>query len=76
MNCDENIIKKFNYLANNYSVYWNNYYKWDSDNKPKVVIYRNGINFNIVKDYVNLINEAVYSSINYTNKFIESLSFN
>lgn len=73
---DENIIRKFNFLANNYSVYWNNYYKWDSENQSKVVIYRNGINFNIIKDYVNLINKAIYSSFFYTNKFIESLSFN
>jgi hypothetical protein len=64
-------------LLNNYPVYWNNYYVWDiSNKKPNIVVYRNGINMNIQKDYARLLNEALDSSIQYTNNFIELLKNN
>jgi SAM-dependent methyltransferase len=69
-----NILRKrFNYLLNNYSVYWNNYYIWDSKNPPKIIVYRNGINFGVGTDFEKLINKAVMSSIEYTNKIIPHL---
>lgn len=67
---DETILKKYNYILNNYSVYWNNYFYWGSTTKPNIVIYRNNINFDINTDYAKLINEAIQSSIDYTNHFI------
>jgi hypothetical protein len=70
---DTKILKKFIYILNNYSVYWNNYFYWDATTKPNIVIYRNDINFDIHKDYAKLINEAIESSIDYTNHFVSFL---
>ena len=68
--------KKMNYILNNYPVYWNNYYLWDEDNIPKVVIYRNEINFEVIKDYPGLVFKAIEKSFEYTNYFIEKISSN
>jgi len=66
--------EKFNYLLNNYSVYWNNYYAWDMNyNKPNIIVYRNDINMDIVKDYDRLLNEAINKSIENTTSFIECM---
>ena len=32
-------------LINNYPVYWNNYFLYDSNRKPNIVMYKNGVNF-------------------------------
>jgi SAM-dependent methyltransferase len=66
-------IKRLTFIANQYPVYWNNYYYWDASHPPNVVIYRNGINFNIINDYSTLINRAIMSSLRYTSHFIESI---
>lgn len=71
---DETILKKFTYLLNNYPVYWNNYYFWDNSRPANIVIYRNDINFQLYKDYARLLNDAINSSIEYTNIFIKYLS--
>jgi hypothetical protein len=34
-------------LINNYPIYWNNYFIYNASNKPKVIMYKNGGNFNI-----------------------------
>ena len=59
--------KKFNYVLNNYPIYWNNYYIWDDVNKPNIFVYRHGINFTIDDDYINILNRAIYKSFEYTN---------
>jgi len=70
-------LKRRIILLNNYPVYWNNYYVWDMTNrKPNIVVYRNGINMNVFSDYERLLNEALNSSIEYTNNFIELLKTN
>jgi hypothetical protein len=59
-------------IANNYPIYWNNYILWD---KPmRTVIYRNGVNMNVRKDYANLLNRAVSESIDSTNRFASLLT--
>jgi hypothetical protein len=63
-----------NFIANNYPLYWNNYYFWDKENPPKMCAYRNGINMNIVTDYARLLLNAVNKSIEYTNSFISRFS--
>lgn len=64
------------YLANNYPVYWNNYYVWDHGNPPKIVVYRNDINMSILNhDYFKLINSAVDASLNNTTAWIQQLLF-
>jgi len=74
---ESDFSRKIKYLLNKYPIYWNNYYYYDTFNPPKIVIYRNGINMNILKDYPNLLYSAIYSSINYTNyifKYLDSIS--
>jgi hypothetical protein len=73
---DTNILQKFRLLLNNTPVYWNNYYLFDSTRKPNIFVYRNGINFDFNKDYVNIINVAINKSIEYTNDFTSKLGVN
>ncbi len=53
---------------------WNNYFIWH-ENTPTVIMHKNGINFNtnnnFIRDYTNLIQEAVTKSINNTIYFKE-----
>jgi hypothetical protein len=67
---DRDTEKVYNFIGNNYPLYWNNYYFWDSDNPPKMVLYRHRINMDILQDYVRLLQEAIHKSIEYTNSFI------
>ena len=67
------MTKRMLYLVNHYPVYWNNYYVWDRTRPPKIVVYRNGINMDIVKDYPLLVEKAILTSIEYTNQFIPEL---
>jgi SAM-dependent methyltransferase len=76
---DEN-NKKIYHLINNYPVYWNNYFIFNNAKKPNIIMYKNGVNFNIkgnsmVDDYLLLINRAVNESIQNTNYFIENYKF-
>ena len=66
--------KTFTYIANHYPVYWNNYYFWDENNRPNVVVYRHGVNFVIDKgDFPKLLLEGINLSIQYTNHFLGGL---
>ena len=67
MEYNPTFVKKSIGLLNSYSVYWNNYYRWDDKNPPAIVVYRHGSNMNIHTDYANLITRAVTESIEYTN---------
>jgi len=63
-------------LINNYPVYWNNYFIYNSINSPKVIMYKNGVNFNtkdgsMVEDYISLISRSINESIENTNYFVE-----
>jgi hypothetical protein len=66
-------LKKQIAILNNFPVYWNNYYRWDKDHPPSVVVYRNGINMKIGEDYPALLTRAVTESIEYTNSFVRSV---
>jgi SAM-dependent methyltransferase len=66
--------KKINKLANEYPVYLNNYYMWDENTPPKILIYRNDVNFKINIDYLNLINYAIKCSFEYTNYIINKIN--
>jgi len=59
-------IKNHLHILNNYPLYWNNYYIWDENNKPNIIIYRNGINMDIKTDYTYLLEKAITESIKYT----------
>jgi hypothetical protein len=63
-------------IINNKPNYWNNYFIW-SDIKPKIIMYKNGINFNtiggtLIEDYNKLIDEAVNISIQNTDYFVSN----
>lgn len=70
---NDEALKKYIYVANRYSLYWNNYYFWDETRKPNIIVYRNDVNMKITKDMCMLLDQAVVSSILYTNKFISEL---
>jgi len=61
-------------LINNYPVYWNNYFVYDSVNSPKIIMYKNGVNFginkNMIGDYIALVTRAINESIENTNYFV------
>jgi SAM-dependent methyltransferase len=66
-------------LINNYPVYWNNYFLYDSKNKPTVIMYKNGVNFNcksnnynMIYEYIQLVTRAINESIENTNYFIKT----
>lgn len=51
---------------------WNNYFFWNSNSK--FVIFKHGLNFNIVSEYESLINRAVVASLENNIKFINNLT--
>jgi len=65
LNVDKNLYS--------YKYYWNNYFLW-KDKTPKIIIYKNEINFgldnNFIKDYLELVYTAVNKSIENTDKFL------
>jgi len=65
----------YNFI-NNYPVYWNNYFIFSSSKTPRVIMYKNGVNFNIsnVEEYIDLINKAINESIQNTNYFIQNFN--
>jgi ubiquinone/menaquinone biosynthesis C-methylase UbiE len=69
---NDEFFKKMVYLANNYPIYWNNYYMYDEVNKPKIVLYRHGVNFEAGKINEFLYN-GIFKSIEYTNKYFGHL---
>lgn len=67
-------------MINNFPIYWNNYFIW-KDKTPKIIMYKNGINFNqngrtIIEDYINLVSQALSMSIDNTNYFLEKYDIN
>jgi len=70
---DNNFLKQITCIANIFPIYWNNYYIWDTNNKPNIILYRHGINFDINDDYGPLLYRAIIESIKYTNHFVNNL---
>jgi len=69
---DDEMLKKMLNIVNNYPIYWNNYFIW-KDRKPKIKMYKNGINFDLTfESYANLLNEAVNESIKNTNFLVKN----
>lgn len=62
---DKILKKKLIHIANNYPVYWNNYFVWNND--INVVVYENDMDVN---KYTELINMSIYHTINNTNYFL------
>lgn len=64
-------------LINNYPVYWNNYFLYDSKNKPTIIMYKNGVNFRLISsdqedEYAKLVTRAINESVQNTDYFIQT----
>lgn len=57
---------KYKQLLESGDLYWNNYYFWDETSPPNVILYRNGINFDIISNYFPLLEKAITKSIEAT----------
>jgi hypothetical protein len=68
------LLKKCCSIANDYPVYWNNYFLWDKKRgEPTIVFYGNReYPFDIIKDYGTLITKALQESIENTNYFVST----
>ena len=68
----DNSDNRYNMINNN-PIYWNNYFIW-KDKTPKVIMYKNGVNFglknNMITDYIDLLYEAINTSIQNTVYFM------
>lgn len=72
VNADNNTNLLLNYIANNYPLYWNNYYYWDKENKetePKICVLED-ISF---VDYNKYLTIAINKSIQYTKHFMSKI---
>ena len=71
---EDSFLKKCCKLANEYPIYWNNYFLWDkSKGEPSIVVYGCDRNkFDIYKDYTSLVYEAIHQSFQNTNYFIST----
>jgi hypothetical protein len=67
---NEHFTKQCLYLLHHYPVYWNNYYRFDKTHLPNIRVLRHGIDFDILKDYARIINDAILKSFEHTNHFI------
>jgi len=61
-----------NHLIHNYPVYWNNYFIFNSRDKPRVIIYKNGVDFTLPAGYIDMVCRSIEESIANTNYFIET----
>jgi len=85
--CEIYFLPKYNTIIDNFIVlnidmkyydnplYWNNYFIW-KDKTPKMIMYKNCVNFNsfnsssnIVEDYTKLVEQAVCTSVLNANYF-------
>lgn len=48
---------------------WNNYYEWNPDQPARYKIYKSGLDFSALHDYVPLLNHAIEESIKTTTVF-------
>lgn len=71
--------KNKNDIINNNPIYWNNYFIW-KNNTPRIIVYKNGVNFgvnkSIIEDYREIIDTAINTSIRNTNYFIKEFCNN
>lgn len=76
---DTETREKIYNIINNYPIYWNNYFIW-KDKNPKIIMYKNGVNFgiknHIIDDYITLLYEAINISIKNTDYFVNTFCKN
>jgi hypothetical protein len=76
LNFEDDSKRRLYNLINNYPVYWNNYILFDSNKKPTIVMYKNGVNFgnkgSMVEEYIQLVVRAINESIENTDYFVQT----
>ena len=76
LNFEDDSKRRLYNLINNYPVYWNNYILYDSNKKPTIVMYKNGVNFgnkgSMVEEYIQLVVRAINESIKNTEYFVQT----
>jgi len=76
LNFEDDSKRRLYNLINNYPVYWNNYILFDSNKKPTIVMYKNGVNFgnkgSMVEEYIQLVVRAINESIKNTEYFVQT----
>ena len=68
----DQIETKLIYLANNFPLLWNNYYIYNEDLQPNIIVYGHNTNDNLFLDntiYGNLILSGIEKSIEYSNHY-------
>jgi len=65
----DEINKRMHYTANTKPLLWNNYYIWDENMPPNIIVYGYNSDYDYVKNYANLLTESLNKSIEYTNNF-------
>lgn len=71
MKLSDTSAQLINHLINNYPVYWNNYFVFNSQYKPTVIMYKQGIHFSMPGGYIELVVRSVKESIANTTYFIQ-----
>jgi len=66
---DKEMMKKLHFTANTVPILWNNYYIWNENMPPNIIVYGYNSDYNFIDNYSNLINDAINKSIEYTNSF-------
>lgn len=76
LNFEDDSKRRLYNLINNYPVYWNNYFLYDANKKPTIVMYKNGVNFgknnNMKEEYIQLVVRAMNESVKNTDYFVQS----
>jgi len=64
-----NLSEQMHYMANTKPLLWNNYYIWDENMTPNIIVYGYNSDYDYVGNYAELLNIGMNKSVEYTNKF-------
>lgn len=65
----EDLNRQMHYTANTQPLLWNNYYIWDENMTPNIIVYGYNSDYDYVGNYAELLNEGLNKSIEYTKTF-------
>jgi len=71
MKLSDTSAQLINHLINNYPVYWNNYFLFNS--QTTVIMYKQGIHFSMPTGYIDLVLRSVQESIANTDYFVQHI---
>lgn len=65
----DDINQEMHYKANTEPLLWNNYYIWDENMTPNIIVYGYNSDYNYLENYAELLSEGMNKSMEYTDKF-------